>query len=265
VLFDILEDDSWYMSPCERAALKAVLGELAPQVAIEIGTATGGSLRRIAAASGHVYAFDLRAPDPSLAQLRNVTFHVGDSHELLPRVLKNLEEQKAEVDFVLVDGDHSAEGVRRDVEDLLRSPVISHALILVHDSANPEVRAGLVAVNYRDWDPVSWVDLDWLPGYVPRDGASSGEPWAGLALIVTNGEAAAQAGPAKIADYARPITELMARIGARGLEDGNARHEIETLRTRVRELEAAQAVLTSSNSWQITRPLRAAKRALRRT
>jgi Methyltransferase domain len=265
VLFDILKDDSWQMSPCERAALKALLGELAPQVAIEIGTAAGGSLRRIAAASDHVHAFDLRAPDPSLAQLTNVTFHVGDSHELLPRVLKNLEEQNTKVDFVLVDGDHSADGVRRDIEDLLRSPVISQALILVHDSSNPEVRAGLDAVNYRDWGPVSWVDLDWLPGYVPRDRAMSGEPWAGLGLIVTRGEAAAEAGPAQIAEYAWPITELMARIGARGLEDGYGSHEIETLRTRVHDLEVAQAVLTNSKSWQITRPLRAARRALRRT
>ena len=51
----------------------------------------------------------------------NVTLHTGDSHELLPPFLAELAEQGRNVDFVIVDGDHSSEGVRRDLEDLLNS------------------------------------------------------------------------------------------------------------------------------------------------
>ena len=62
MLPDILEDDRWQMSPGERAAIKGILSELQPAVAIEIGTGQGGSLRRIAASSGHVHAFDTSEP-----------------------------------------------------------------------------------------------------------------------------------------------------------------------------------------------------------
>ncbi len=117
------------MSPSERAAVKGVLADLVPGMATEIGTAEGGSLRRIAAQARHVHAFDLNPPDPELAALPSVTFHIGDSHELLPRVLEQLAAQDTNVDFVLVDGDHSTEGIKRDVEDLLASPAIARTLI----------------------------------------------------------------------------------------------------------------------------------------
>ena len=157
------------MSPSERAAIKGLLGDCRPEIAIEIGTASGGSLLRIAQFAGEVHAFDLEAPRAEVAGLPNVTFHTGDSHALLPRLLARLADRGANVDFVLVDGDHSSEGVRRDVEDLLASKAIVDTLVVLHDTANREVRAGLDAIDYAAKPKVSWVDLDWLPGFVlPR-------------------------------------------------------------------------------------------------
>src|SRR4051812_27377118 len=49
----------WQMSPGERAAFEGVLAQLQPRLAIEIGTAEGGSLERIAANSADVHAVDL--------------------------------------------------------------------------------------------------------------------------------------------------------------------------------------------------------------
>ena len=104
------------MAPGERAAIAGVLAELRPRLAIELGTAQGGSLRTIAAWSEEVHSFDFapEVADPPA----NVTLHVGDSHELLPALLRRFADAGRSVDFALVDGDHTADGVRRDVVDL---------------------------------------------------------------------------------------------------------------------------------------------------
>ncbi len=224
------------MSPSERAAIKGVLADLRPELAIEIGTAEGGSLRRIAAQARLVHAFDRDPPDPELLTLANVSFHVGDSHELLPRVLGQLTEQEVNVDFVLVDGDHSAEGARRDVEDLLSSPAISRTLVFVHDTANPDVRAGLEAIPYREWAKLTWVDLDWLPGIVFREGPTRGEAWGGLGLLIADAESGPAGGPTPVARYAYPVPDLVA---------GHAR-------------------LASCTTWRLTRPLAILRKAVGR-
>ena len=206
MLPEIFGNAQWQMSPSERAALKGLLAVSAPDTAIEIGTAGGGSLRAIAAAARRVHAFDLSAPAPELAALRNVTFHIGDSHVLLSRVLDGLTRDRVSVDFVLIDGDHTADGVRRDILDVLISPAVSHGLILVHDTANDEVRRGVESVDYAAWAKVTWVDLDWLPGYLSRD---SGEAWSGLGMIVVDEVERASAGPTARADYAIPLPDLI--------------------------------------------------------
>ena len=70
------------------------------------------------------------------------------------------------VDFVLVDGDHSREGVRRDLVDLLASPAISRTVILMHDTFNGEVRAGITDVDFAAYPAVALVELDMTGGYM---------------------------------------------------------------------------------------------------
>ena len=111
----------WQMSFGERAAIEGVVAQLQPRLAIEIGTAEGGSLRRIATHSRRTISFDLVEPKPDVQALENVELRTGDSHELLPRELERLAAAGENVDFVLVDGDHSADGAHRDMEDLLAS------------------------------------------------------------------------------------------------------------------------------------------------
>jgi hypothetical protein len=207
VLSEILGDAQWQMTPSERAALMGLLAELAPGTAIEVGTGGGGSLRAIAAKAKHVHAFDVVAPAAELAALPNVTFHTGDSHVLLPRVLDRLARENASVEFVLVDGDHTSAGVRRDVEDVLASPAVARGLILLHDTANDEVRRGIESVDYATYPKVTWVDLDWLPGYVERE---SGKAWSGMGLIAVDAVGGPLAGPAARADYAIPLPQLIA-------------------------------------------------------
>ena len=181
---ELFEDPIWQMSYGERAAVEGVLHWLKPSLAIEIGSAEGACLRRIAQYSAEVHSFDLVAP--TIENLPDhVQLHGGDSHQLLPEVLACFAEAGRNVDFVMVDGDHSAEGVRRDIEDLLRSPAIANTIILAHDIANELVRAGLDAVPYGAYPKVAHADLDFVPGYMGQD-RFTGELWGGLALIIVD-------------------------------------------------------------------------------
>jgi hypothetical protein len=177
-------DGPQQMSFGERAALEGVLALTSPRLAIEIGTAEGGSLQRIAAHAAEVHSFDLVPPPAEVAGLPNVTFHSGDSHQLLPEVLGQLSEAGRNVDFVLVDGDHSTEGVRRDLEDLLASPAIAETTILLHDTANEVVRAGIDSVPLDDYEKVSYAELDFVAGYMFKTPEMLNELWGGLGFVL---------------------------------------------------------------------------------
>lgn len=178
------EPAGWQMGFGERAALEGLLAHLEPSVAVEIGTFRGGSLRRIAAHSGEVHTFDV-APiveDPPA----NVTFHVGDSAELLPRLLAELEAAGRNVDFALVDGDHSTEAVRTDLEHLLASPAVGRTFILLHDARNEGVREAIDSIDYSGYGKVRCVDPDWVPARSHQERSLLGELFGGLALVVVD-------------------------------------------------------------------------------
>ena len=183
------------MSGGERAALEGVLSALQPRLAIEIGTAEGATLGMIAAHAAEVHSFDLFEPVLESGALPNVTLHTGDSHALLPAFLDELAAAGRNVDFVLVDGDHSSDGVRRDIEDLLDSPALANTTILAHDASYPTVRAGLEAVDYAARTKVAEVDLDWVAGYIFTNAHFANELWGGLAWIVVDATRPADAGP----------------------------------------------------------------------
>lgn len=197
------------MSLGERAALEGVLAMLTPSLAIEIGTAEGGSLRRIAEHSSEVHSFDLVVPDQEVAAIEHVTFHPGDGHEHLPAFLRELVAAGRKVDFVLVDGDHSAEGVRRDAEDLLASAAIEQTVILFHDTANEEVRAGVDAVEFDSYPKVIHVDLDFVAGSVFSDPDLEGQLWGGLGIVIVDASQQRPPGRSAIQQRIVPTGKLL--------------------------------------------------------
>jgi methyltransferase family protein len=208
-----LQDPDCYMALHEKVALEGLLAHIKPTVAIELGTYLGGSLKRMAEWSGHVHSFDLTLKvDP--ADYPNVTFHIGDSHQLLPVLLSKLAGREESVQFVLVDGDHSPEGARRDLMDLLESPVLTDCAIVLHDMANEAVRNGVESVPYENFSKVAWADLDFIPSKKRAHGLTEG--WSGLGLIVIDGDRAGPgAGPprrAPSADRLRRLRDLRRRV-----------------------------------------------------
>ncbi len=240
------------MTAGERAALEGVLARLAPELAIEIGTAQGGSLACIASHAREVHSFDLVPPAPSVAELPNVTIHTGDSHVLVPDLLAQLEGENRAVEFALVDGDHTAEGVQADVLALLRSAAVRRAVIMLHDTANEEVRAGLEAIEFGSFAKVRAVDLDFVPGFLVRAQRFHHELWGGLGMVLVDDTGAGEAGLSLVSDIAYPATEVLARHRGR-LDD----------EVRIAELERRLATVTGSRSWRATQPLRAIAARLR--
>ena len=262
-LIQIIRDGTWQMSFGERAALEGVLSQLRPELSIEIGTAEGGSLARIAEHSGEVHSFDLVEPQPEARELSNVTFHTGDSHALLPELLARFGEEGRNVDFVLVDGDHSAEGVRQDVLDLLNSSAIGRTIIVLHDTMNETVRAGMERVRYDAYPKVAYVELDLVAGYMFREPSLLHELWGGLGLIVVDSTRGAYfEGGARQGKYYEAFGLVRRARDLVVAEENGAAPEQELRRLR-RELEDARGWLDSvqaSVSWRVTAPLRAAKR-----
>jgi hypothetical protein len=260
-------NDPWQMGFGERAAIVGILAELRPALAIEIGTAEGGSLRRIAEYSGEVHSFDLFEPDPDVRELENVTLHTGDSHALLPTLLAELAREGRNVDFVLVDGDHSAAGVAQDMRDLLNSPAIGRTVIVMHDSMNEEVRRGLDDVDYSAWPKVRYVELDCVAGFLFRDPLEN-ELWGGLALVVVDADRPREPGesPYQRRYHAHHPLMVSARDGrVQALAELDAlRHELASTREDLERHRGWLASINASVSWRITAPLRRAKAWLKR-
>jgi hypothetical protein len=124
----IVTRSDWQMPLGDRAVLEGVLTQIKPSLSVEIGTAQGGSLERIAAHSDEVHALDLS--DELLFECPpNAEFHMGDSARILPELLAGFASEGRNIDFALVDGDHSPAGVKSDLDALLASraaPVVAH-------------------------------------------------------------------------------------------------------------------------------------------
>ena len=135
------------MTVHEAALLYRTASSLRDATAVEIGRSKGGSTLLLAAAVGdgsHVYSYDLHvkatAGAASDAELREtlerfglagrVTLVVGDS--------RTAEPPPQPCDLVLVDGDHSYDGVRADFEAW--SPRVGvGGYVLFHDAVRDEV------------------------------------------------------------------------------------------------------------------------------
>ena len=174
----------WQMTYGERAALEGLVSSAKPRLAIEIGTAQGGSLDCIAAHSEEVHSFDLNPPEGEPPA--NVTVHTGNSRETLPATLGELADAGRTVDFALVDGDHTAAGVRADLDAIVRSPAVDFALVVLHDTMNEEVRRGILEVGLERVPRVTYANLDLVTGYLAASGPYEGQLWGGLGVVVVD-------------------------------------------------------------------------------
>jgi hypothetical protein len=264
-LEQLLGRSGWKMSLGERSALEGILAALEPAVAIEIGTLQGGSLERIAARSAVVHAFDLEFDAGVNAErFPNVVFHEGDSHVLLGEVLAALAASGTNVDLALVDGDHSGPGVRRDLEDLLSSPSTERSVILLHDTLNERVRAGLRDVDLTR-PKVTHVELDFVVGQLWGGGSFDHDLWGGLGLVLTGWDVRpAPKDGRPLYDAVDVFSTFRSALAERGDIERPRYGELGELERQLADARASMRLMESSWSWRVTAPLRGLKARLRR-
>ena len=174
----------WHMEYGERAALLFLLNHNKPDVSIEIGTYLGGSLGPISHYSHRVYTFDLRHDDKLKNDYSNVEFITGDTKETLPPLINYLNKSEPFLEFALIDGDHTTEGVMKDIESILNYKPRKPLYILMHDSFNPDVRLGILKAKWESNPYVAAVELDFVHGVFQERRDIYKQMWGGLALAV---------------------------------------------------------------------------------
>jgi hypothetical protein len=159
-------DLGWWMTRAERFTLLYLLQRFKPETALEVGTFRGGSLQALARYSKHVVTIDID-PAFSLSEraktFKNVSFEIGDSSEVLPRLIAAYAET---LGFILIDGNHSAEYVRRDIDAVLQVVPRQPIALVCHDSFKPDCREGMRHAAWALSPHVHYVDLDFVPGCV---------------------------------------------------------------------------------------------------
>ena len=205
-------DLHWQMTNCERFALQGLLQRLNPELSIEIGTYRGGSLQVLSKFSQKVISVDI---DPAVGRglggkFKNVEFISGDSTVLLPELISDLSAKGEKVGFVLIDGDHSAPGVKRDIESVLRLKPQGRVVILMHDSFNPECRSGMRMADWSGCPHVHFVELDFIPGiyhFNAHDTAEARSMWGGFACAIL--EAQPREGALTVGESQRELFEAV--------------------------------------------------------
>ncbi|QGM96095.1 class I SAM-dependent methyltransferase [Methylocystis parvus] len=204
ILFPGVILDNWQMMPWEQISLTGVLSRLRPKGAIEIGVYYGGSLSLAAPFCEKIVAIDI---DPEVrdrfAPPPNAEIWIEPSSQAVPKAFAHFEALGVPVNYVLIDADHSVEGVMRDIALVLDYKPREPMLVLMHDSGNPATRQGILSVDWARNPHVRLVDLDFVPGQIIEHSVVNGrgEIWGGLALAYLHPDE--RTGPPVIRESAR--------------------------------------------------------------
>lgn len=185
LLFPGVLCDNWQMMDSERIALTGVLARVRPRGALEVGVYYGGSLSLAAQYSEYILAIDIEpAVRERFSKPDNVELLIGNSQQLIPWALARFEQLGLPLEYVLIDADHSAQGVRRDLNLVLQYRPHKPMVILAHDSGNVECRKGMLSASWNENPYVHFVQCDFVPGQIIEHSIQNGrgEVWGGLAL-----------------------------------------------------------------------------------
>jgi predicted O-methyltransferase YrrM len=145
--FDVVRRSPAILTMSERVLLYSLVVGLRPQKCIEIGTCRGGSALIIGAAlddvgGGRLWCVD-QQPVIDAGHWQQIAHRATLIDKPSPDAL-GLAAAAAggKFNFAFIDGDHTTEGVIRDVKGLLRH-LTDGAHLLFHDAHNREVEAGI--------------------------------------------------------------------------------------------------------------------------
>jgi hypothetical protein len=258
------------MTPDARMVLEAFLLTVKPSHALYIGSEIGRAVERISVHSERVYALEAESVVPPNSPLRNLTTR-SRTQQSLRELLREITQEGNAIDLVFIDREQSARGVRRDLHDLLLSPCVAHSIILIHDTLNERVRAGLEQVAWESFEAVRFFDADFVAGRLFSADPLEGQLWGGLGLVLTG--SAVDAEPMRLELEAMPeVFDAFLRATVDGSRSGVPRYhqvaqlerQVAELKAAARELNASVASLLQSRSWRLTEPLRRGDLLVRR-
>jgi len=185
ILFPDVILDNWQMMPWEQIALTGILSRVRPKGAIEVGVYYGGSLSLAAPYCERIVAIDI---DPAVRDRfrkpDNAEIWIESSTLAIPRAFAHFDALNMPVNYVLIDADHSVEGVQRDIGLVLDYVPREPMFVVMHDSGNPDTRRGILAVDWARNPHLHFVDLDFVPGQIIEHSVQGNraEIWGGIAL-----------------------------------------------------------------------------------
>lgn len=177
-----------WMSRAERLLLYTLIFTLRPSRYLEIGTFQGGSALLVSAAldslnsQARIICVDPKwniSPEHWQKIEHRTTFIEGYSPDVLPEAV---ESAGGKFDFVLIDGDHTYDGVLRDARGVLPH-VTNNAYLLFHDSFFKDVARGLN--QFANENAYKLVDMGSLTREITIQEDEKGEQihWGGLRLM----------------------------------------------------------------------------------
>lgn len=180
----------WQMESSEQLALLAIVQNLQPDCAIEVGSRWGGSLQVLHRFAQRVISVDIDATCQARLgpKYPHAEFVTGDSKAVLPGLMQRLQAEHVKVGFMLIDGDHTARGVQGDIHALLHYVPSCPMYVVLHDSFNPDVRTGILGARWSENPHVHSVEVDFIPGVLHQGGEAHREMWGGFGLAVLRPE-----------------------------------------------------------------------------
>jgi hypothetical protein len=209
-----LSPSGWEMTPSEKLIFLSVVGITRPIVALEVGSRAGGSLQVLSRACKKVFCIDLdlSVPERLGSLYRNVEFRIGDSKSILANTYAELIQKGEFPNFIHLDGDHSEEGAYLDLLNTLSISPPHRTIVLMHDTFNPVVRAGVLRAIKQQHKYLHYADLDFTPGVLHERPAVKDEMWGGFSLFILD-PAPVETKPI-INSYLERMINAVARISA---------------------------------------------------
>lgn len=177
----------WQMSIAEQIAMKYILGKIKPKVSVEVGTYKGGSLQVLSHFSNRVISIDIDSNVKYALEsyFNNVQFIAGDSGSVLTQILYEQNKLNIPVEFILLDGAHSTNGILRDIKALENWQPLTKCILMIHDSFNPFCRKGILQASWDSLPYVHNLEIDYISGTYFKEAFDTAKPrtmWGGLAM-----------------------------------------------------------------------------------
>lgn len=160
--------------PKEFYELLKTLSEMqSNKIAVEIGSYDGGCLHAYVKLFDKVISIDLQ----NRSRLKEVDYIIGDSQKALPLLKETIGGKNTKIDFLMIDGDHSYDGVKADF-NLYHKLVRKGGIIAFHDILDTELHRELFCRVDLFWNEIKKDDR--FISYEIIDG----NDWGGIGYLI---------------------------------------------------------------------------------